>query len=216
MVDSPSFRRTIGSYVPPRAYAPGTRAALEKLGYRMVPASTPRQARDERCLPDLRIVDERHVHLIPPEEDRTPLVLLTATSRAGDKDPRIVGYAPRPATLEVLFPILQCALENTPRTVVRASTELPGSCVRADQRWAGAVLSLSELGCLIRTSEPMASGLEFDLIFPLPLHPAGRMMSTRARVIEQCGEGVAMAFEEMPNAERQAVSEYVKGRLTGR
>ena len=50
----PPSRRTVASYVPPKAFAPGVRAALERLGYRIVPAVTRGRFADDM----LRTVDD--------------------------------------------------------------------------------------------------------------------------------------------------------------
>jgi hypothetical protein len=122
----------------------------------------------------------------------------------------VIGCVERPARVDALYPLLQKALEPTPRRSARVATLLPARCTRADRRWAGAVLSLSREGCLFRTLEAMPPGLELNLIFPLPL---GRMVSTRARVLRQDGEQVSMAFSHPPAQSSRAISEYVEGRL---
>ena len=71
-------------------------------------------------------------------------------------------------------------------------------------------LSLSREGCLFRTQEAMPPGLELNLVFPLPL---GRMVSTRARVLRQLGDQVAMAFANPPAQSTRAIDEYVESRL---
>jgi hypothetical protein len=109
-----------------------------------------------------------------------------------------------------LSPRLQKAREETPRRSARAPTLLPARCSRADRRWAGALLSLSREGCLFRTLEAMPPGLELNLIFPLPL---GRMVSTRARVLRQDGDRVALAFTHPPAQSTRAIDEYVESRL---
>jgi len=62
----------------------------------------------------------------------------------------------------------------------------------------------------VSTLEAMPPGLELNLIFPLPL---GRMVSTRARVLRQYGDQVAMAFAHPPAQSTRAIDEYVESRL---
>jgi len=205
-------RRTVASYVPPQAFAPRTRGALAGLGYRIVPIATQGRFADDRWEPDLRIVDERHLDKLPDEKylPRTPVIVLTGSRPRTHADPRVVGCVERPAGVDALYPLLQQALEPTPRRAARVATLLPARCTRADRRWVGAVVSLSREGCLFRTLEAMPPGLELNLIFPLPL---GRTVSTRARVLRQHGEQVGMAFTHPPAQTTRAIGEYVEGRL---
>ena len=206
------LQRLIASYVPPQAYAPRVRAALEAMGYRIIPVATRGRFEDDSWTPDLRIVDERHIDRIPAEDylPRTPVLLLTAGAREPCRDRRVVGSVLRPAMLKDLYPILQRTLEDTPRVAVRAPTELPGRCTQSDRRWMGAVVSLSEKGCLFRTSELLATDQRLNLLFPLPM---GQMVTARARVIGQQGPSVGLVFDDMAPPIREAVAEYVEGRL---
>lgn len=198
--------------MPPQAYARRVRAALEGLGYQIIPVVTRGRFEDTSWEPHLRIVDERHVDRIPVEDylPRTPVVLLTGGLRARCQDRRVVGTVPRPAKLQDLYPILQRALEDTPRSAARAPTELPGRCTQSDRRWMGAVVSLSERGCLFRTSEPLAVDEKLNLLFPLPM---GQMVTTRVRVIGQQGLSIRMVFDDLAAPARRAVAQYVEGRL---
>jgi len=204
--------RKIASYVPPQAYASRVRAALEGLGYRIIPVATRGRFEDDSWEPDLRIVDERHLHLIPAEDylPRTPVVLLSGDTPTTPRDRRVVGIVRRPATLAELYPILQRTLEETPRIAARAPTELPGRCTQSDQRWMGAVVSLSERGCLFRTRASLEADQQLSLLFPLP---RGQMVAARARVIGQQGPSVGLIFDELAPRVRAAVAQYVEDRL---
>jgi hypothetical protein len=205
-------RRILASYVPSQAFAPRARGVLEGLGYRIVPVATRGRFSDDRWEPDLRIVDERHLDRLPDENylPRTPVIVLTGGQPKSVADPRVIGCVERPAEVSALYPLLQKALESTPRRSPRVKTLLPARCTRAERRWVGAVLSLSREGCLFRTLEAMPPGLELNLIFPLPL---GRMVSTRARVLRQHGEQVGLAFHRPPAQTTRAIHEYVEERL---
>ena len=109
-----------------------------------------------------------------------------------------------------LYPLLQKALEDTPRRAARTPSQLPGRCTFADRRWTGAITSLSKDGCLFRTNNRMSPNTELNLVFPLP---RGQMISTRARVIEKRGDEVGLVFESIPISVQNAVSEFVEGRL---
>lgn len=206
------WQRMIASYIPPRAYAGRTRAALEGLGYRIIPVATRGRFMDDSWEPDLRIVGDRHIARIPPEDylPRTPIVMVTSTPGSRFSDCRVVGTVHWPATLDGLYPLLQSALEITPRQKARAQTQLPGRCTYDNRCSMGAVVCLSEGGCLFRTSEPMVTDQPITLLFPLPL---GTMISTRAHVIDQRGESVALAFDDAEPPVREAVAQYVEQRL---
>jgi hypothetical protein len=206
------LRRRLASYVAPQAYAPRVRAALEGLGYQIIPVATRGRFEDDSWEPDLRIVDERHIDRIPAEDylPRTPVLLLTGGARATWRDRRVVGSVPRPAMLKDLYPILQRTLEDTPRVAARAPTELPGRCTQSDRRWMGAIVSLSEKGCLFRASESLETDQRLNLLFPLPM---GQMITARARVIGQRGPSVGLVFDDIAPPVREAVAQYVEERL---
>ena len=210
--ETTNWHRIIASYVAPRAYAPRTRAALEGLGYRIIPVATRGRFIDDSWESDLRLVAARHIDRIPPEDylPRTPMVLLTNASPRCFSDCRVVGTVPRPATLDSLYPLLQSALEDTPRRAARARTQLPGRCTYDNHRSMGAVVCLSEGGCLFRTSEPVAADQPITLLFPLPL---GTMISARTPEIDPQGECVALAFEDAERPVREALAQYVEQRL---
>jgi hypothetical protein len=193
-------RHLIGLYVGSRALATGTRAELRALGYDLEPApSSQRDPKDWE--PALRVVDERHLDRIPtPEEDRrTPVVVLTGARPLAVDDPRIIGRALRPADTLSLYPLFQKALETHPRRVPRVPTQLPARCIRDDRRWPGAVLSLSEGGCLLRTTEAMEPGIRFNLQFAIP---GGQLITARARCVysEQTGEQTGSLAGELSAA----------------
>ena len=201
-------RFTLASYVSPRALAPGTRAALETLGYRVVPVTTRGRFGAADWTPDLRLVDERYLDRLP--EDETPVILLGRGRGPASKDPRVIGVTPHPAEVASLYPLLQKALEPQPRSAARAPARLPARCTHADRRWTGDLVTLSESGCLVQTSCDMHAGMELNLSFPLPL---GRMVSTRARVQLRREDRAALVFLSPPAQARSAIADYVQRRL---
>lgn len=209
---STRIHRRLASYVAPQAFAPRVRAALEGLGYQIIPVATRGRFEDDSWEPDLRIVDERHIDRIPAEDylPRTPVVLLTRGDRTEWSDRRVVGSVRRPAMLKDLYPILQRALEDTPRAAARAPTELPGRCTQSDRCWMGAVVSLSERGCLFRTSKSPATTQQLNLLFPLPV---GQMVAASARVVGKQGQSVGLVFDTMTPPVSEAVARYVEDRL---
>jgi hypothetical protein len=202
----------IASYVSPHAFAPRTRAALVGLGYRVVAASTRGRFDDASWQPDLRIVDDRHFDKLPAEDylPRTPVIVLTGAQPREWRDSRVVGQVARPADLAELYPLIQKALEDNPRQAARTPTQLPARCTRADDRWMGAIISLSSNGCLFRTNSEMSPGLDCNLLFPLP---RGRMVSTRARAINRDGYQLGMAFTQPAESSSRAIAEFVTERL---
>jgi hypothetical protein len=203
-------RRTIASYVPPQAFAPRARAALERLGYRVVPAATRGRFADDTWAPDVRLVDECHLAYLPEGKASEPIIVLCDHRRRRFDDPRVAGVAPRPLAVDTLYPLLQKVLEKTPRRAARAPARIPARCSHADRRWTGQVLSLSETGCLFQSQSDMTPGLDLNLLFPLPL---GRMLSLRARVVGRHGERAGMAFPSPSSPAREAIADYVQQRL---
>jgi hypothetical protein len=206
----PPSRRTIASYVPPQAFAPRARAALERLGYRVVPVSTRGRFADDTWAPDVRLVDERHLARLPAGNASEPIIVLCEHRRRRFDDPRVAGVARRPAEVGALYALLQKTLEKTPRRAARAPARIPARCSHADRRWTGEVLSLSETGCLFQSRSDMMPGLELNLLFPLPL---GRMLSLRARVVGRHGERAGIAFPSPSSPAREAIADYVQRRL---
>ena len=200
-------RHRIACYVAPRVFAPGVRAALEGLGYRIVAAATQGRFGDASWTPALRIVDARYVERTPA--DGAPLV--TVGPPRGGATPRpVVGSVTPPIGISELYPLLQRALEPHPRRAARVPARIPARCTRADRRFSGEVVSLSEAGCLLRTPNDAARGYEFNLLFPLPL---GRMISTRARVACREGPDLGLEFTGVSPQARAAISDYVARRL---
>lgn len=194
-----------------RALAPGARVELRALGYELVPAPVGRRGRNPDA-PSLRVVDERHFDRIPtPDEDpKTPVVVLTGARPLPIDDPRIVGRARRPADTLALYPIFQRALEKHPRRVPRVPTQLPARCIRGDRRWPGAVLSLSEGGCRLRTTESVEAGHRFNLQFAIP---GGGLINARARCVYGGDESVGVQFCGPTDVDRLRIRGYVSERL---
>lgn len=207
MADSRT-RRTIGSYVSSRALAPGTRAALEALGYAVVPVTTVGRFGDGDWPVDLRLADARLLDRLP--DDDVPTILLGRGRGAESEGQRVIGCTTSPAAVATLYPLLQRALESRPRKAARAPASLPARCTRADRRWSGELLQLSQAGCLFRSLSDLSPGLEINLSFPLPL---GRMVSTRARVSTRTPEGAGLEFCGISELSSDAIGDFVQRRL---
>jgi len=206
----PPPRRTIASYVSPQAFAPRVRATLERLGYRVVPAVTRGRFADDTWAPDVRLVDECHLAYLPEAKASEPIIVVCDACKRQFDDPRVVGAAQRPLGVGTLYPLLQKALEKTPRRAARAPARIAARCSHADRRWTGQVISLSETGCLLQSQSEMTPGLELSMLFPLPL---GRMLSLRARVVGRHGERAGMAFPSPSPPALEAIADYVQRRL---
>ncbi|MGH0034572.1 MAG: PilZ domain-containing protein [Myxococcota bacterium] len=191
---------------------PRARNELRALGYDLVSGSTSSWDSNDAEHTALRVVDERYLDRVPTvEEDRrTPLALLTGARPLDIEDPRIVGRVRRPADTLSLYPLFQQALEEHPRKVPRVPTQLPARCIREDRRWPGAVLSLSEGGCLLRTSESLETGLRFNLQFAIP---GGQLVTARARCVYSSDESAGLSFCQPSDVDLRMIRGYVSERL---
>lgn len=204
--------RVVASYVGARTFAPHSRAALEGLGYSIVSATT-RGGLDDTSWPaDLRLVDERHLDRIPAldADPETPIVLVVGRPPRTTDDPRVVGSVTRPAALNDVYRAFQEALERYPRRAPRIPTQLAARCLRSDHRSLGAVLTLSEYGCLFRSSEPITKGTRMNLQFALPR--AG-VITTRAECVNLDGLEAGLAFSEPTAHAREIIAGFVTDRL---
>jgi hypothetical protein len=191
-----------------------TRRALQTLGYSIIPGANGTASGREVPTPALRLIDERQLASAPSvdEDPNTPIVLLTG-GRPGDcEDRRVVDRIKRPAQLRDLFGSFQSALEIHPRRVPRVATQLPARCIRSDQRWPGAVVSLSEGGCLIRTSEQFGRGAQMNLQFALPEQG---IVSAQAECVYQRENELGLVFSETSERNRRVIDDFVATRLAG-
>lgn len=207
---TPSQRRTVASYVAPRGFAPRARAALEGLGYQIVPVATRGRFDDDSWRPDLRLVDERYLGRLPREADGVPIVCVCERAPQTPGDPRVVGFVARPVSVAGLYPVLQGALEEHPRGAARAPARISARCFFEDRRWTAELRALSERGALLVARADFARGAQFNLLFPLPL---GRTISTRARVVSHAATGTAVHFPALAPVARGAIADYVERRL---
>jgi hypothetical protein len=207
-----SERSSIASYVEPRTFASGTRAALQGLGYSLVPAFSMGRFDDASWRPTLRLVDERHYDRIPgiEQDPDTPVVLVTGARPRRIEDPRVAGSVRRPLDLESLYPVLQRALERTPRAAPRVSTRLSARAMREDRRWVGSLTSLSTGGCFFRSRRPTPLGARLCVQFALP---RGGIVTARAVCIHVGDEGIGLAFTDTSPEARRDIGGFVNNRL---
>jgi hypothetical protein len=207
-------RRLIISYAHSNAYVPLARVILARMGYPIVPAEEwedlPRGERERT--PDLRIVDERQLGEISQDAGlaEVPMILLTGRRGVTGGDPRIIGAVARPAGLHEIYTLIQQAIEDTPRSTPRVATHLPARCRCGDREWRGALLSLSENGCLLRSPEPLQLGSQIELSFELPR--AGTIQ-TRAESAYQLLPDTGLIFHRTPAAFREAILRFVEESL---
>jgi hypothetical protein len=206
-------RHLILSIARPEAYVPLARSILGRMGYAIL---TPEEWRASATLaertPELCIVDERRLAELDsaPRCAGAPVILLCGTGRAPREDRRVIGAIPRPAGLHELFRLFQQSLETAPRAGLRVATNLPARLRRAGREWRGALLSLSENGCLVRSPEPMELGAHLELTFELP-HVGP--ISTRAETTYQLVPDTGLVFQSTPAALRRAISSFVEEQL---
>jgi hypothetical protein len=205
--------RLLVTHAAPQAFAPMARSMLAKLGYRIVePEELPAAAAElglER--PHLRLVDERSLADAGDEEDPpVPIVVLCGPHGVTGADPRIVGAIRRPAGLHEIYRLVQQVLEDTPRSTPRVATHLPARCQREGREWRGAVLSLSENGCLLRSPEPLLLGSRFGLGFELPR--SGKL-EVDAEIAYQLLPDMGVVFNATSPSVREAIGAYVASAL---
>ncbi len=205
--------RLLVTHAAPQAFAPMARIMLAKLGYRIVePEEFPAAAAElglER--PHLRLVDERSLADAGEEEDPpVPIVVLCGRHGVTGADPRIVGAIRRPAGLHEIYRLVQQVLEDTPRSTPRVPTHLPARCQREGREWRGAVLSLSENGCLLRSPEPLLLGSRIALGFELPR--SGKL-EVDAEIAYQLVPDMGVVFNATSPSVREAIGAFVASAL---
>ncbi len=206
-------RKLLISLARPTAYVPLARAILARMGFAIVPLEEWREHPGlQRKQPALLIVDERMLGDIPTgsEFDRTPIILLTGKQGVTSADRRILGAVQQPAGLHELYRLIQLAVEGTPRGSVRIPTNLPVRVREQGREFRGSLLSLSENGCLLRTTEPIGLGSRLEVSFELPR--VGRL-DLEAESSYQLLPDMGLVFERTPAQSRKAILEYVSEQL---
>ncbi len=204
--------RRIGVRIGPKSLAPRVLEALRALGYTMVDLDSERIAAEAREACGLWLVDEDRLPELPgPDEEPDRRILLIASARnAAAVDRRIFATTRRPARLGAVYEMIQSALESTPRSAPRIRTQLSARCIRGEQRSIGAVLSLSEGGCLLRCGERLARGARVDLQFALP---SFGLISTRAECRYAREADAGLAFSDSASDVRHTIAHFVTSQL---
>ena len=214
MANPRTARWLIISYARADAYVPLARVILARMGYSIVPAEEwedlPTADRDRT--PDLRIVDERRLGEIPEDEglSEVPMIVLTGRNGVSGVDLRVKGAVARPAGLHEIYRLIQQTIEDTPRSTPRVDTHLMARCRNGEREWHGAVLSLSENGCLLRTPEPVNLGSQIEISFDLPRLGT---IETEAEFAYQLVPDTGLIFHRTPAASREAILSFVEESL---
>ncbi len=211
--DLPPPRHLILVFAREEAFVPMTRTILSRLGYALLdPEMWTESSYWAEREPQLLVVDEPRMDEVRALRAHrgTPILLLSGRRGAPPEAPRLLGAVHKPAGLHELYRLLQQALEETPRTAPRVAIDLPAQVRRDGQEWAGEVLSLSESGCLLRTSQPLPLGSAIELSFELP---GGDRIDTRAASTYQLLPDTGLVFEATPPAGRRAIAQFVERRL---
>jgi hypothetical protein len=207
----PEQRRLILSFALPDAYAPHVRTILGRMGYAIVSREEWEQSELAERTPELVIVDERRLAELPESPfERLPAILISTRGVPSLRDPRVAGATLRPAGLHALYRLLQQALEATARSSLRVPTQLAVRLRHAGREWQGALLSLSENGCLVRTPEQIALGTELEVAFALP---RGGLIETRAETAYRLVADTGLVFQATPPASRRAIVRFVEQQL---
>lgn len=207
---SSAIDRKIDIRLTPRSVAPNVLLALQALGY------TFREDLDKRD-PDSQnsgiwIVDRARLEDVPtPDIAPNIRILMIASPRQNQyDDSRVLVMTKRPARLSAVYSMIQSALEHMPRKTPRVRTQLSARFLKEDRRSMGALLSLSEGGCLLRTSESLREGVGLDLQFALPEYG---LVSTRAECRYIRKASVGLQFLEAAQDIRHSIGNFVTSQL---
>jgi hypothetical protein len=136
--------------------------------------------------------------------------MISSPRQSPRDDSRILAQAARPARLSAIYSMIQLAIEHTPRRTPRIETQLSARCIRAERRSIGAVLSLSEGGCLLRTDDLLRKGNKVNLQFALPDYG---LVSTPAYCRYTRRGNAGMEFSAPPPDIRHSIAHFVTFQL---
>jgi len=204
--------RLVATYAGPRAFSPLALKILPKIGYELVPVEE--YAAVACRAPDVQIAEEQRLCEIfeTTAASSIPTIVLTGWKGAPmEVDGRIVVGAVRaPAGLHELYRVLQQALEETPRAVPRVPTRLRARCRRDSMEWDARVLSLSENGCMIKSSVVPPLGAMIHVSFELP---DGGKVETEASASYQVMPQLGLVFHATRPEFRRAIASFVTHEL---
>ena len=206
--DDSAHHRRVALRLGERSVTPRVLEALRALGYVFVDEDAGDDCSDVRVW----LVDARRLDSLPDtaESDDLRILAIASPNERGLVDPHVFAQIPRPGRLGAIYDMIQRALERTPRRCPRIPTRLSARCIRSDRRSIGAVLSLSEGGCLLRTGESLRKGMKLDLQFALPDYG---LISTRAECRYVRRGDAGLAFSEPPPDVRHTIAHFVTCQL---
>ena len=197
-------RRTIVSHVAPESFAPGVCRALGTLGYGIVAAG------EAPTSPELQIVNEESLEQIGSEASlQAPIVVLTQDPDRRRWGPHVAALSP-PVSFRDLYVLLQILIETTPRADPRVTTMCPARCTYADEACFGAVMSISEGGCLFRCYREPPDESETEVLFALP---PNHRIEVRAHTARRVANLIALRFLDTSPDIRSAIGSYVMDEL---
>jgi hypothetical protein len=204
--------RRIGVRITPKSLAPRVLDALRALGYTMIELDSDRWSQAARDGCGLWLVDDERLDELPDLEEAADrrILLIASARKIACTDPRIFASTRRPARLGAVYEMIQSALESTPRSVPRIRTQLSARSIRGDQRSIGAVLSLSEGGCLLRSGDKITRGSKLDLQFALPNYG---LIATRAECRYAQEADAGLAFADSASDVRHTIAHFVTAQL---
>lgn len=207
---SAAIDQTIDIRLTPRSVAPKVLPALRALGYTLREDDEP----IDKTVPisGFWLVDEARLDELPNAKiaPAARILLISSPRKYQRDDIRIMARTTRPARLSAIYSMIQSTLENRPRMTPRIQTQLSARCIRADRRSIGAVLSLSEGGCLLRTGDSLRRGTKVDLQFALPEYG---LVSTPAACRYTRSGDAGLEFSEPAADIRHSIAHFVTSQL---
>jgi hypothetical protein len=209
MPHPPAPLRKIVAFARPEVFASHSRPILRRLGYAIEIAEAPEAPLEVPKVADMYVADEHRLAEVPEAGSATPsvpVILLTGRRGFAGSDLRVIAAVKKPAGVHDLYRILQQVFEEHPRATPRVATHLRAQCHRKGQNWGAAVVSLSENGCLLRSSEGIPLGSTVNLVFDLP--KVGTVQ-VEAESAYQLLPDTGLVFSAIPHFVRNAINTYV-------
>jgi hypothetical protein len=209
MPHPPAPLRKIVAFARPEVFASHSRPILSRLGYEIEIAEPPEGPLEVPKVADMYVADEHRLGEVPEADSATPsvpVILLTGRRGFAGSDLRVIAAVKKPAGVHDLYRILQQVFEEHPRATPRVATHLRAQCHRKGQNWGAAVVSLSENGCLLRSSEGIPLGSTVNLVFDLP--KVGTVQ-VEAESAYQLLPDTGLVFSAIPHFVRDAINTYV-------
>jgi hypothetical protein len=191
-------QRVVELRIPRRAFGRRVPAALERLGYRLVPGA--RQRAGGAGEADVVVAGGRELRKLRPGRGGRPVILVDSRSQNAGTERPVAAFVRRPAGLVEIYGALQRVLESHPRAVPRVQTTLPARCIHDQHDWPGAIVSLSEGGCLLRAARQPVGVAPLRVWFPLP---ETGLLQVTARPLYRRGPHLGLAFDALPDARPQ-------------